>query len=139
MESLTTYSLTLLKTIGTFSKIKTNHHLFFLNNTIRNMVITLGIRKHKVYTPYRRSRGGVTINRIRTLIRPVTGLDRTVAISYCQQLSFLSLNNVGMECVHGLSTTFHNRNDINFSNLIYIEPIQELPVIITDHSQDILR
>ena len=103
------------------------------------MVITLGIRKHKVYTPYRRSRGGTTINRIRTQIRPVTGLDRTVAISNCQLLSSLSSNNGGMECFHGLSTTFQNRNDINFSNLIYNEPIQELPVIITDHSQDLPR
>ena len=139
MESLTTYSLTLLKTIGAFSKIRTNHHPFFLNNTIRNTVITLGIRKYKVYTPYRRSREGTTLNRIRTQIRPGTGLHRTVAISNCQLLSSLSSNNGEMKCVHGHSTTFQNRSDINFSNLIYIEPIQELPVIITDHCPDIPR
>ena len=139
MESLTTYSFTLLKTIGTISKIRANYHLFFLNNTIRNKVITLGIRKHKVYTPYRRSRGGSTINRIRPQIGPVTGLDRTVAISNCQLLSSLSSNNGGVECVHGHSTALQNRNDINFINLIFIEPIQELPVIITDHSQNIPR
>ena len=139
MESLTTYSLTLLKTIGTISKIRTNYHLFFLNNTIMNTVITLGIRKQKVFTPYRRSRGGSTINRIRSQIGPVIGLGRTVAISICQLLSSLSSNNGGVECVHGHSTTFQNRNDINFSNLIFIEPIQELPVIITDHNQDTPR
>ena len=49
------------------------------------------------------------------------------------------MNNGGVECVHGHSTTLQNRNDINFSNLIFIEPIQELPVLITDHSQDIPR
>ena len=34
------------------------------------MVIALGIRKQKIYTPYRRSRGGTIINRIKTMIRP---------------------------------------------------------------------
>ena len=92
-----------------------------------------------MYTPYRRSRGGSTINRIRTHIGPVTGLDRTVAISNCQLPSSLSVNNGGVECVHGNSIALQNRNDINFSNLIFIEPIQELPVLITDHSQDIPR
>ena len=34
------------------------------------MVIALGIRKQKMYTPCRRSKGGTIINRIRTVIRP---------------------------------------------------------------------
>ena len=33
------------------------------------MVIALGIRKQKMYIPYRRSRGGTIINKIRTMIR----------------------------------------------------------------------
>ena len=70
MEPITTYSLTLLKTIGKISKIRANYHRFFLNNTIRNTVIALGIRKQKMYTPCRRSRGGTIINRISTMIRP---------------------------------------------------------------------
>ena len=139
MESFTTFSLTLLKTIGTISKIRANYHLFSLNNTMRNKVIALGIRKHKMYTLYRRSRGGSTINRIRTHIGPVTGFDRSVAISKCQLLSSLSMNNGQVEYVHGHSTSIQNRNNINFSNLIFIELIQELPVLITDHSQDIPR
>ena len=40
---------------------------------------------------------------------------------------------------HGHSTSLENRNNINFSNLILIELIQELPVLIMDHSQDIPR
>ena len=139
MESFTTYSLTLQKTIGTISKIRANYHLFSLNNTIRNKVIALGIRKHKMYTPYRRSRGGSTINRIRTHIGPVTGFDRSVVISNFQLLSSLSMNNGRVEYVHGHSTSLQNKNNINFSNLIFIELIQELPVLITDHSQDIPR
>ena len=125
MESFTTYSLTLLKTIGTISKIRANYLLFSLNNTTRNKVIALGIRKHKIYTPYRRLRAGSSINRIRTLIGPVTGSDRSVAISNCQLLSLLSMINAQVEFVHGHTTSLQNRNNINFSNLIFIEQIQE--------------
>ena len=46
-----------------------NYHQFYLNNTTRNTVIALGIRKQKMYIPYRRSRGGTIINRIGTMIR----------------------------------------------------------------------
>ena len=67
MEPITTYSLILLKTIGKISKITTNYHQFFLNNTIRNTVIALGIRKQRIYKPYRRSRGGTIFHRIRTM------------------------------------------------------------------------
>ena len=139
MESFTTYSLTLLKSIGTMSKIRANYHLFSLNNTIRNKVTVLGIRKHKMFTPYRRSRGGSTINRIRTHIGPVTRFDRSVDISKCQILSSLSTNKGRVEYVHGHSTSLQNRNNIKFSNLIFIELIQELSVLILDHSQDIPR
>ena len=58
---------------------------------------------------------------------------RTGTIFDCQLLSSLSSNNGGVECADGFSTTFENRSAINFSSLIYIEPMQELPVIITDH------
>ena len=37
---------------------------------MRNTVIALGIRKQRIYKPYRRSRGGTIIHRIRTMIRP---------------------------------------------------------------------
>ena len=67
MEPITTYSLTLLKTIGKISKITTNYHQFFLNNTIRNTVIALGITKQRIYKPYRRSRGGTIFHGIRTM------------------------------------------------------------------------
>ena len=66
MESFTTYSSSLLKSIGKMSKIKANYHLFFLNNIIRNRAIALGIRRQKMFTPYRRSRGGSTTHWIRT-------------------------------------------------------------------------
>ena len=49
------------------------------------------------------------------------------------------MNNGQVEHVHGHSTSFQNKNNINFSNLIFIELIQELPVLVTDHSQDIPR
>ena len=69
MEPITAYSLALLKSIGKISNIRTNYHRSYLNNTIRNTVIALGVRKQKMYIPYRRSRGGTIINRITTMIR----------------------------------------------------------------------
>ena len=63
--------------------------------------------------------------------------DRTGTISNCQLLSSVSSKNGGEECADGFSTTFENRSAIIFSNLIYIEPMQELPVIITDHIHSI--
>ena len=71
MEPITTCSSTLRKTIGKISKITTNYHQFFLNNTIRNTVIALGIQKQRIYKPYRRSRGGTIFHRI----RPMSQLD----------------------------------------------------------------
>ena len=130
MESFTTYSLTLLKSIGTMSKIRANYHLFSLNNTIRNKVTVLGIRMDKKFTPYRRSRGGSTVNRIKTHIGPVTRYDL---------LSSTSTNKGRVEYVHGHSISLKDRNNINFSNLISIALIQKLSVLISDRSQDILR
>ena len=69
MESITTYSSTLLKSIGKMSKMMSNYHRFYLKNSIRNNVMTLGIRRQKMYIPYQRSRGGTIINKIRTIIR----------------------------------------------------------------------
>ena len=77
MESFTTYSFTLLKSIGKMSKISANYHLFSLNNTSRNRATALGIRRQKMSTPYRRSRGGATIHRIRTHIASLTKFDRS--------------------------------------------------------------
>ena len=141
MESFTTYSFTLPKSIGTMSKISANYHLFSLNNTIRNRVTALGIRKHKMFTPYRRSRGGFTRHRIRTHIGSLTRFDRSVDISKCQIPSSLSTNKgqVDYVHVHGHSTSFQNVNNVDFNNLILIGPIQELSVIISDHSQHISR
>ena len=72
----TTYSSALLKSIGKMSRISANYHLFSLNNSIRNRVIALDIRRQKMFTPYRRSRGGSTTQRIRTHITSLTKLDR---------------------------------------------------------------
>ena len=70
-----TYSSTILKTIGKISKITTTYHRFFLNNTIRNMVIALGIRKQRIYKPYRRSRGGrIIFHSIRTMVSHLDSL-----------------------------------------------------------------
>ena len=69
MEPITTYSSTLLKSIGKISKTMSNYHQFYLKNAIRNTVITLGIRRQKMYIPYQRSREGTIINKIRTMIR----------------------------------------------------------------------
>ena len=44
-----------------------------------------------------------------------------------------------MEYVHGHSISLQNVNNVDFNNLILIEPIQELSVIISDHSQHIPR
>ena len=68
MEAFTTYSSALLKSIGKMSRIGANHHLFSLNNIIRNRATALGIKRQKMFTSYRRSRGGSTIHRIRTHI-----------------------------------------------------------------------
>ena len=76
MESLTTYSFALLKSIGKMSRISANYHLFSLNNSIRNRVIALDIRRQKIFTPYRRSRGGSTSQMIRTHITSLTKPDR---------------------------------------------------------------
>ena len=77
MEAFTTYSFTLLKSIGKMSRISAYHHLFSLNDIIRNRAIALGIRKQKMSTPYRRSRGGSNVHRIRTHIASLTKLDRS--------------------------------------------------------------
>ena len=77
MEAFKTYSFTLLKSIGKMSRISANHHLFSLNDIIRNRATAVGIRRQKMSTPYRRSRGGSTIHRIRTHITSLTKLDRS--------------------------------------------------------------
>ena len=75
MEPMTTYCSTILKTIGKISKITTNYNRYFLNNTIRNTVIALGIKKQRIYKPCRRSRGGRTIfHRIRTMVSHLDSL-----------------------------------------------------------------
>ena len=77
MEVFTTYSSAVLKSIGKMSRISANYHLFSLNNIIRNRATALGIRRQKMFTPYRRSRGGSTIHRIRTHIAFGTKFDKS--------------------------------------------------------------
>ena len=60
-------------------------------------------------------------------------------ISKCQILSSLSTNKGQVEDVHGHSISLQNVNNVDFNNLILIESIQELSVIISDHSQHIPR
>ena len=77
MEVFTTYSSAVLKSTGKMSRISANYHLFSLNDIIRNRATALGIRRQKMYTSYRRSRGGSTIHRIRTHITFWTKLDKS--------------------------------------------------------------
>ena len=77
MEVFTTYSSAVLKSIGKMSRISANYHLFSLNDIIRIRATALGIRRQKMFTSYRRSRGGSTIHRIRTHIAFGTKFDKS--------------------------------------------------------------
>ena len=94
MEVFTTYSSAVLKSIGKMSRISANYHLFSLNDIIRNRATALGIRRQKMFTSYRRSRGGSTIHRIRTHIHTLwTKLDKS-STQHRQTNSGVSSNNL---------------------------------------------
>ena len=77
MDVFTRYSSALLKSIGKMSRISANYHMFSLDDIIRNRATALGIRRQKMFTPYRRSRGGSTIHRIKTHIAFGTKCDKS--------------------------------------------------------------
>ena len=140
---MASYSSIMLKSIGKISKVVTNYHLSSLNNTIRIKIISLGIRKQRNTEPYRRSRGGrgSFFHKINTIVGWHNDWRH---LNICSSKTPRSIDYRNILTVQQIDTKIKSMCEsqihcalINCSNLIYTEPMQELPVIITDHIHSI--
>ena len=131
---MASYSSIMLKPFRKPSKVVTNYHLFSLNNTIRSKIISLGIRKQRNNEPYRR---GSFFHKINTIVAQqndwrhlnICSSKTSRRIDY---RNILTAQPIDIK-IKSMCESQRNCALINCSNLIYIEPMQELPVIITSH------
>ena len=63
MTTAITYSLNMLRDIGSTARLVTNYALFGIETVVRSKIIDLGIKRRGNLRPYRHLRGGRTIFR----------------------------------------------------------------------------
>ena len=133
---MASYISIMLKSIGKISKVVTNYHL-------RSKIISLGIRKQRNNEPYRRSRGGggYFLHKINTIVGQHNDWRH---FNICSSKTSSSIDYRNILTVQPIDIKIKSMCEsqrhcalINCSNLINIEPMQELPVIITDHIHSI--